>query len=247
MDPTFHDYQSRVEDWHWWYAVRREILDQKLATLGLDRERAMLLDVGCGTGGASLVLSQYGRAVGLDRSLESFRLSSDRPYTHRVQAAADEPLPFADGTFDVVCALDVLEHLDDDLAAAREIHRVLKPGGTAIVFVPAFNVLWGENDDYSHHRRRYRKGEISACLAGAGFSVEEEGYFNFMLFFPMLAARLAQRILPKKISHDMEHSDRPGAFNGMLRQIFRLELPVMKRSKSGLPLGTSAFCVARRA
>src|SRR5579863_4251641 len=119
MDATFHAFQKDVEDWHWWYQVRRDILDAKLAALDppLDRAHARLLDVGCGTGGASLVLARYGAAVGLDCALDSFRIAGERPYTHRVVARFGEPLPFADGAFDVVCALDILEHLDDDRAA----------------------------------------------------------------------------------------------------------------------------------
>src|SRR5262245_50575269 len=101
MDPTFHGFQSKVEEWHWWYAVRREILDQIVSELDLDRERSLLLDIGCGTGGMSLVLSRYGKAVALDRSPSSFAEAQDRPYAHRVVAAADRSLPFADETFDV--------------------------------------------------------------------------------------------------------------------------------------------------
>jgi SAM-dependent methyltransferase len=242
MDASFHAFQKEVEDWHWWYRVRRDILDQQLARLGLDRARALLLDVGCGTGGAALTLAQHGRAVALDRSPDSFRLAMDRPYRHRVVASAGAPLPFADATFDVVCALDILEHLDDDAAAARELVRVCKPGGTIIAFVPAFSFLWGYNDDYSHHKRRYVKAELASLLESAGARVEEAGYFNALLFAPTLAARLLQRLAPRATAN-MEHSTRPAPWNGWLARIFRLELPILRRAP--LPFGTSAFVVAR--
>jgi SAM-dependent methyltransferase len=241
MDQRFHGFEKEVEDWHWWYRVRREILDQQLASLQLP-ERARLLDVGCGTGGASLVLSRYGDAVALDRAPESFRLSLDRPYRHRVVGSADQPLPFADQSFDVVCALDILEHLDDDAACTRELYRVCKRGGVAIVFVPAFQMLWGYNDDYSHHRRRYTRPQLEALLHRAGFSVEAAGYFNMILFLPTLAARVAQRMLPQL--DQMEHSTRPHPMHRLLAALFRLELPILKRAR--LPVGTSAFAIARR-
>src|SRR5262249_27819455 len=126
MDATFHAFEKEVEDWHWWYRVRRDILDQLLARLALDPARARILHGGCGTGGAAPTLARHGRAVGLDRAPDSFALAMDRPYTHRVVASAGAPLPFADGSFDVVCALDILEHLDDDAAAARELYRVCR-------------------------------------------------------------------------------------------------------------------------
>jgi SAM-dependent methyltransferase len=241
MDERFHDFEKEVEDWHWWYRVRREILDQQLAALRLP-QGARLLDIGCGTGGASLVLSRYGDAVALDRAPESFRISMDRPYRHRVVGSAAEPLPFAGGSFDVVCALDILEHLDDDGACARELYRVCKPGGTAIVFVPAFQMLWGYNDDYSHHRRRYTRPQLEAVLRAADFGIDDSGYFNMILFLPTLLARVAQRLLPKL--DQMEHSTKPTPLHGVLASLFRLELPILKRAR--LPLGTSAFVIARK-
>jgi cyclopropane fatty-acyl-phospholipid synthase-like methyltransferase len=70
MDPCFHPLQRNIEDWHFWYHVRREILDALLKELHLPPD-ARLLDIGCGTGGSSLVLSKHGQAVGLDASLRS--------------------------------------------------------------------------------------------------------------------------------------------------------------------------------
>jgi SAM-dependent methyltransferase len=247
MEPSFHQFQADVEEWHWWYAVRREILEQKLQPLPLSagpgRERPRILDLGCGTGGASLVLHRYGDPVAFDRVSGAYALAPDRPYTHRVIGAADQPLPFADGSFDAAVALDVLEHLDDDVAAARELGRVIRPGGYLIVFVPAFQILWGYNDEYSHHRRRYRARQLAGVIARGPFRVLERGYFNLSLFLPTLAARWLQRIAPGS-THGMEHASKPGLVNDLLTMAFRAELPLLRRTP--LPLGTSAFCIAER-
>ena len=103
------------------------------------------------------MLHRYGDPIAFDRAEGAFALAPERPYAHRVVGAADRPLPFSDGAFDAAVALDVLEHLDDDRAAAAELGRVVRPGGFLVVFVPAFQILWGYNDEYSHHRRRYRQ------------------------------------------------------------------------------------------
>jgi SAM-dependent methyltransferase len=244
MDERFHAWQHEVEDWHWWYRVRREILDRMLDQLGLDPATARLLDVGCGTGGGSLVLAKHGAVTGVDRALESFRLAPERPYRHRVVAEIDRRLPFADDSFDVVCALDVLEHLDDDRAGAREIARVCKPGGTVIAFVPAFQILWGYNDVFSEHRRRYVRAQLVGILEETGLHAVDSGYFNGMLFLPMLAARLLQRALPR-MTEGMEHPTRRSPFNEVLTQLFRLEVPLVTR-RHGLPVGGSTYCVARK-
>ncbi len=244
MDERFWQFQKSVEDWHWWYAVRWRILDQILAAREpTGSHTPLLLDVGSGTGGAAPTLARHGHAVALDREPSAFTLAPDRPYHYRVVGAADQPLPFADNSFDVVCALDVLEHLDDDDACVAELYRICRPGGTVVVFVPALQILWGYNDDYSQHRRRYRRPELRALLRSAGFVEEVCGYFNLTLFLPTLVARLAQRALPTLLSQS-EHSTRPTPLNTVLRQLFALELPVLKHTP--LPLGTSVYFVGRK-
>lgn len=248
MNPAFHAFQAGVEDWHWWYAVRRDILDEKLRPLPIapsgGRARPVILDFGCGTGGASQVLHRYGDAIAFDRATDAHALAEGRPYAGRVLGAAEGALPFADAAFDAAIALDVLEHLDDDAAAVRELGRVVRPGGFLVVFVPALRILWGYNDDFSHHRRRYRAGQLAAVVGGGPFRVREHGYFNLALFLPTLAARLAQRVLPHA-TDGMEHAGRPGLVNDLLTLAFRAELPLLRRRP--LPLGTSAYCVAERA
>jgi SAM-dependent methyltransferase len=241
MDPCFHPHQRAVEDWHFWYAVRRDILELLLAELRLPAG-ARLLDIGCGTGGSAPVLARHGEAIGLDRELRSFRLSMDRPYRHRVVSGA-ETLPFADGSFEAVVALDVLEHLDDDLAAAREIRRVLKPGGAAVIFVPALDILWGQNDVMSHHRRRYTKKRLQAVLTAAGFRLSHLGYFNLLLFLPTLVVRLLDRLMPK-VANRIEYQQQPTRLNALLTKVFGLEVELLRRT--ALPIGTSVCCLAHR-
>ncbi len=249
MNEAFHDFQASVEDWHWWYSVRRDILDEKLRPLPLapsrGRARPQILDLGCGTGGASLVLHRYGDAVAFDRASAAHALAPDRPYAARVIGAADRTLPFADASFDAAVALDVLEHLDDDAAAVAgapgawcgraafsscSFPRCNCSGATTTCSAIIVAVA-------------YRAGQLGSVVGGGPFVVREQGYFNLALFLPTLAARLAQRVLPRATS-GMEHAGQPGLVNDLLTLAFRAELPWLRRGP--LPLGTSAYCVAER-
>src|SRR5205807_7355688 len=117
------------------------------------------------------MLSQFGAAEGVDVSTEGLDFCRARGLS-KVKHGAAEALPYEDASFDLVTGLDVVEHLDDDLSGLREMRRVLRPGGRALLFVPAFMFLWGVQDDISHHRRRYTLGELKQRVADAGLSIE---------------------------------------------------------------------------
>jgi SAM-dependent methyltransferase len=241
VERATYEVEAAVERDHWWFRGRRRILGRLLAPLGL-AAHARVLDVGCGTGANGPVLGETGRfAVGIDASAIPLGLT---PRGHAARLRGDAAaLPFAEGSFDAVVALDVLEHLDDDRAAARELSRVLKPGGAMIVFVPALRILWGLQDEVSHHRRRYTKASLRGALAAAELEILRLTYFNTLLFPPILAARLAMRLRRPKISSENEVGG-PVA-NALLTRIFALEAPLLRHTN--LPIGVSLAAVARKA
>jgi SAM-dependent methyltransferase len=147
-----------------------------------------------------------------------------------------------DGALDLVLAADLLEHLDDDRAALAEIHRALKPGGVALLLVPAFGWLWGLQDDVSEHRRRYTAPVLQARVAGAGFAIERATYFNTFLLPPIFLARTLMR--RAHIEVESENVLTPGWSSAILERIFGLELPLLRRLD--LPVGVSFLCLARR-
>jgi len=138
----------RVEQSHWWYAGRRKILSEFVEEIcrEVTDRRPRILDVGCGTGANLLMLSKYGEAEGVDVSEDALAFCRERGLD-KVRLGNGEELPYEAGTFDLVTAFDVVEHMDDDLAGLREMRRVLRPGGRALLFVPTFMFLWGLQDD----------------------------------------------------------------------------------------------------
>ena len=232
----------RVEQSHWWYTGRRKILAQfveEICRRVTDR-RPRILDVGCGTGANLLMLSEYGDAEGVDVSEDALAFCRERGLD-KVKLGAAEELPYEDGTFDLVTAFDVVEHIDDDLAGLREMRRVLRPGGRVLLFVPTFMFLWGLQDDVSNHRRRYRLPELQRVLEQAGFEIERTTYANITFFLPILAMRQLMRLTGVKA--DSENNINVSALNGVLGSVFGAESWFLKRMN--LPFGVSGLCVAR--
>ena len=232
----------RVEQEHWWYTGRRKILAgfvEQICRQVPDR-RPRILDVGCGTGANLLMLSEYGDAEGVDISEDALAFCRERGLD-KVRLGAGEQLPYDDGTFDLVTALDVVEHMDDDLAGLREMRRVLRPGGRVLLFVPTFMFLWGLQDDVSNHRRRYRLPELRRVLEQAGFEIERTTYANITFFLPILVMRQLMRLTGVKA--ESENNINVSALNGVLGSVFGAESWLLR--VMNLPFGVSGLCVAR--
>ena len=233
----------RVEQSHWWYIGRRRILSafvEDICKRVTDR-RPRLLDVGCGTGANLLMLSRYGEAEGVDVSADALAFCRERGLD-RVKQGAGEDLPYEDGRFDLVTALDVVEHMDDDLAGVKEMYRVLRPGGHVLIFVPTFMFLWGVQDDVSHHRRRYRLPELRRVLEQAGFEVERSTYANITFFLPILLVRKLMRLTGLKAAS--ENNINVPSLNGALGALLGSESAILRYAN--LPFGVSGLCVARK-
>ena len=233
----------RVEQSHWWYTGRRKILTDFVADIcrRVTDRRPRILDVGCGTGANLLMLSQFGDAEGVDISEDALEFCRERGLAN-VKLGAAEKLPYDDGTFDLVTALDVVEHLDDDLSGLSEMRRVLRPGGRVLLFVPTFMFLWGVQDDVSNHRRRYRLPELRRVLEQAGFEVERTTYANITFFLPILLVRKLMRATG--IKAESENNITVSSLNGVLGRILGAESWMLKRMN--IPFGVSGLCVARK-
>jgi len=231
-----------VEQSHWWYIGRRRIIAgfvDAICRQVTDR-RPRILDVGCGTGANLLMLSKYGDAEGVDVSEDALAFCRARGLD-QVKLGAGEELPYEDGTFDLVTAFDVVEHMDDDFAGVTEMRRVLRPGGRVLLFVPTFMFLWGLQDEVSNHRRRYRLPELRRVLEQAGFEIERSTYANITFFMPILLVRKLMRLTGIKTA--TENSINVPALNGVLGKILGAESTVLRYIN--LPFGVSGLCVAR--
>ena len=235
---------DEVEGSHWWFVGRRAILEGFLepicSRLATRDSRLKILDVGCGTGANIEMLSQYGEAEGVDVSDDALEFCRRKGL--KVQKGLAEKLPYEDETFHLTTALDVIEHLDDDVAGLREMHRVTKSGGYSLIFVPAFMWLWGVQDDISNHRIRYTKRQIVDRLKQAGYTIDRATYANWTFFAPILAGRTLMKITGLKPAS--ENNINVSSLNGIFGRLFAAERLWLKRAN--FPLGVSIVVVARK-
>jgi SAM-dependent methyltransferase len=228
---------------YWWFVARRKLLCEVVADLGKDPDHATLLDVGCGTGLNCVVLSKFGKVFGTDSSSEALKFSCSRQIENLVLSRAED-LQFPDDTFDVVTALDVLEHTDNDQTALTEMYRVTKPGGVLVVTVPAYGFLWSEHDEALQHRRRYSAHELRNKLTNAGFAVQRSTYFITLLFFPIFLLRIWQNLTKKSLEAKTSLVILPPWLNSLLVRLLDLERLYLRWSN--LPFGVTILATARK-
>ena len=208
---------AALEARHWWYQERRHLLAQ--AIRGLEPGRA--IDIGAAGGGNTMVLQQAGwRATALEYSADGAEVAHERGLP--VLRSDATSLPLAGDSVDLVVAFDILEHLEDDDAAVREVHRVLRPTGTYLIAVPADPRLWSAHDEAVDHVRRYTRTELLALLDRGGFEVDDVRSWNVLLR-PVVALR-------RRASTGSDLDDLHPAVNAALRGIIVAEryLPVRR-------------------
>lgn len=253
----YRDLYVKEQD-YWWHVGKRAIvysLLERYLPRHLQGERGkkegrLALDLGCGTGLNLDHLSRYAQPVGSDFSEEALGFCLERG--HRLLCKADAAeLPFPDGSFSLVTALDVIEHLDDDLLALQELRRILRPGGLLIISVPAYKLLWTYWDDILGHRRRYTTGMMQAVVERSGLQVRKCSYSNMLILAPVVAVRLLKSLRQRAAQMRDEESNPetdfmpvPGSVNRALIAYYRWEARILRRSR--LPFGLSVVCVARR-
>ncbi|MDX1935267.1 MAG: class I SAM-dependent methyltransferase [Capsulimonadales bacterium] len=244
MNRDEYDQMFRLEDEHWWFAARRNLILRAVRSIPAEPVLPRrFLDVGCGTGGTLARLAPSGEVVGLDMEPLALTYCRRRGLRNLVQGSATS-LPFRDAVFSGVLALDVLEHLPEDSACVREIARVLAPGGVVYVTVPAYRSLWSSHDVALMHQRRYVAGEVRRLLEGEGLEIVRLSY-TVSLFFPpvWLIRTLRRRLRPGKPAK-ADVALTPPWLNGVLRRVLDIESRIALRFR--LPFGVTVFAAARK-
>jgi SAM-dependent methyltransferase len=242
MDRDYELQTHGAEDRHWWYRGRRKVLDGILAGLGLPAD-ARILDAGCGSGRNMVELARFGTVTGVELSQTSVALARARGVGEVIAGSALE-MPFADDSFDVAVTLDVIEHLEDDLAALRELRRVVAPGGSLLVTVPAYQWLWSGHDEINHHHRRYTRRSLQRVAQQAGWMQLRTTYFNSLLLPVAIMLRVLERVNTKTTESSLDLWVPPAPANWLLERPLTLEAAVIARG-ARIPAGLSLLAVFR--
>jgi len=246
MDPMMYEVNWTLEDRHWWFRGRRKIfvdvLTRCLPPAAAGRE-PVIAELGCGTGGNLSALAHLGHVVGVEPDPVGAEWARRKTGIEIVvDKLPDCPnLPMA--AFDAVGMFDVLEHIEDDRAALCRVRDLLRPGGVALLSVPAFPWLWTRHDESLHHVRRYTRKALVAAVREAGLTLRFARYFNFWLFLPVAAVRLFHRATGGGPPHDF--SLPPGPVNAALTWLFESESDRLSRGK-GYPWGVSLLALISR-
>jgi SAM-dependent methyltransferase len=238
MERVVYEKMAELDERHWWYCARRDILAALIRRLVNPPPGAAILEIGCGTGHNLTMLAQFGRVDALELDDQARAVAEKRLGKSILSAPLPELKGVPERHYDLIGAFDVIEHIDDDHAAVASIARRLKPGGKFMMTVPAHRWMWSAHDEVNHHKRRYSKHALRQLIEGSPLKLERLGYFNSLLF-PLAIAR---RLSPLRERESDELSLPPAPLNAALRAAFGVERHLVGRLP--FPPGLSLFAVA---
>lgn len=243
MDLEFEKKYHQLEKTHWWFRRRRDLVVDWVANFSKD---VTILDIGCSSGAllSDLKSKGFSGLYGIDISASAIALARENGHRN-TQLMDGGNITFDDEMFDVLIASDCLEHIDDDQAALAHWFRILKPGGTLILFVPAYMFLWSAHDEANHHKRRYTSKQVVTRVKATGLRIQRAGFWNFFLFPVIALLRLFQGLLPKSSKKIDDLNQPPALINGILSGLLHIENRLLK--SINLPVGISTYVVAKKA
>jgi len=243
-----NEYQklNNFENFYWWHVGRREIIKSLLSRIPLNKN-SQILEVGCGTGGNLEILSKFGKVIGLDNSKDAIEFSRKKGFENCILGEA-ENVNYPDESFDLIAALDLLEHIDNEQKVLKEFYRVLKKGGYFLITVPAYQFLWSEHDEALFHKRRYILSDLKKKLLGANFNIVWASHFIVFTAPAFFIYRMLRKVFSdgnKLKEHKMtDYLVLPDFLNNFLISLLKFETFLSKYIT--FPFGISIACIAKK-
>ena len=241
MERAVFDRMAELDERHWWYRARRNILADVIDRYIPLPADARILEVGCGTGHNLAMLGRFGQVDGIELDAPARALAARRSGRTILDARLPELAGVERGAYDLAAVLDVIEHVDEDRASLAGMADKLKPDGRILITVPMHPWMWTAHDVVHHHKRRYTAKALRRAITDAGLAVELLSPFNTLLFPLAAAARLAGKATGKQSSDDALP---PAPVNKLFETIFGLERHLVGRVP--MPTGVSLLAIASK-
>lgn len=230
---------EELDQEHWWFVARRKIVRGLLARHAPAKRDRRVLEVGCGTGSNLAMLKEFGRVDAIEPDSEARAVARRRSGVSVEEGYLPCRVDLENGAYDIIVLLDVLEHIDDDVAALQALSAKLAEGGRLMLTVPALPWLWGEHDVSHHHHRRYTRQTLQAALHSSGFDICHYSYFNTLLFPLIVAFRAVSKLIRSRPDDRMPSR----GMNWLLCKTFATERHWV--SRLSVPFGVSLAAVAQ--
>lgn len=244
MDKNYYVEYYKLERENWWFKARLEIIRSQIKRITKGRHNLKILNIGTATGATSVMLQEFGSVKSIEYDKDCYEFVKQRLDIDLEQGSILD-LQFRDEEYDLVCAFDVIEHVEDDKKAVAEMLRVCKSEGNIMITVPAFNFLWSKHDEVNHHFRRYTWAMLKPLFNHE--KVVFHSYFNSILFFPITAVRLLGKLIPLK--RKGSGSDfglvNSAVLNKVFYRIFKVE-SIFLTSGVTLPFGISLMAIVNK-
>lgn len=232
----------KIQQKHWWFVTKKKIVLDFIKRYSSANHNCKILDIGCGSGLMLSSLEKIGQTYGMDMSNEAISFSKEI-FSGRVEKGSlPDIIPYDKNFFNIITALDVIEHVDQDVESLKAIQSHLVDGGIAIITVPAYMFLWSAFDDMNEHKRRYTLSELEGKLLEAGFVIKKITYYNTLLFPIVYVVRMLNNILKRNGASDIDMPS--NSINCILKIIFGIEKYLLRFIS--LPFGVSVLAVVEK-
>lgn len=239
---------KKLEDFekhYWWHKGKLSLIESLYRKYTGGKKDMNILEVGCGTGEILNLARKWGRVTGVDSSSEAIAVCRKRGFKNLYSADFNQlDMSKEYDSFDLVLALDVLEHIRDDVKVMKKVYKLLRPGGLFFITVPAYKFLWSTHDEALHHLRRYHSLEINQKVRDSGFRILKSTHFVTALFFPIATVRLLNNFIRRKAYPKTHYVPLPKRINDLFSGLLGLESKLIE--KFYLPIGTTLVVVAKK-
>lgn len=235
---------EKFEKTFWWHIGKKALVKDVMQRY-FPQGASKILEIGSGAGEITKLLQDYGEVYANDISSEAINFCREKGIKNTLEGDINElDLTAFRESFDIVLALDVLEHIQEDTETMGKVMGLLKPGGKFFVNVPAYKFLWSAHDEALYHKRRYAAYEIRTKLREQNFEIVKQSYFVFFVFPGIAFFKVLSNFIGNDAYPQTSYILLPKRINNLFVKLLQLESKLLEHIN--LPFGTTITLVAKK-